>query len=62
MILLHNSPFDAKEAYTSHHASFRLPHPTCDIAELIHHACAALARIFRLVGPISDSAALSIVW
>lgn len=47
MIFLHNSPFDAKEAYVSRQASFQLPHPTDDTAELIHHACQALARIFR---------------
>jgi DNA polymerase V len=47
MIFLHNSPFDAKEAYFSRHASFQLPHPTSDTAELIHYACQALARIFR---------------
>jgi DNA polymerase V len=47
MIFLHNSPFDAKEAYYSRSASVRLPNPTSDTAELIQHACAALARIFR---------------
>jgi DNA polymerase V len=47
MIFLHNSPFDAKEAYFSRQASFQLPHPTSDTAELIHHACQALASIFR---------------
>ena len=47
MIFLHNSPFDAKEAYFSRQASFQLPHPTSDTAELIHYACQALARIFR---------------
>jgi DNA polymerase V len=47
MIFLHNSPFDAKEAYFSRQASFQLAHPTSDTAELIHQACNALARIFR---------------
>jgi DNA polymerase V len=47
MIFLHNSPFDTKEAYCSRQASFQLPHPTSDTAELIHYACEALARIFR---------------
>jgi DNA polymerase V len=47
MIFLHNSPFDTKEAYVSRQASFQLPHPTSDTAELIHYACEALARIFR---------------
>ena len=47
MIFLHNSPFDAKEAFVSRQASFQLPHPTSDTAELIHHACHALGRIFR---------------
>jgi DNA polymerase V len=47
MIFLQNSPFDAREAYVSRQASFRLPHPTSDTAELIHHACQALTRIFR---------------
>ena len=47
MIFLHNSPFDTKEAYFSRQASFQLPHPTSDTAELIHHACHALARIYR---------------
>jgi DNA polymerase V len=47
MIFLHNSPFDSKEKYFSRQSSFQLPHPTSDTAELIHHACAALSRIFR---------------
>ena len=47
MSFLHNSPFDTKEAYVSRQASFQLPHPSRDSAELIHHACAALTRIFR---------------
>jgi DNA polymerase V len=47
MIFLHNSPFDTKEAYCSRQASFQLPHPTSDTAELIHHACTALRRIYR---------------
>jgi DNA polymerase V len=47
MIFLHNSPFDSKEKYFSRQASFQLPHPTSDSAELIHHACTALTRIFR---------------
>jgi DNA polymerase V len=47
MIFLHNSPFDSKEAFYSCQASFQLPHPTSDTAELIHYACEALARIFR---------------
>jgi DNA polymerase V len=47
MIFLHNSPFDTKEAYYSRQASFQLPFPTSDSAELIHHACAALSRIYR---------------
>jgi DNA polymerase V len=47
MIFLHNSPFDSKEQYFSRQASFQLPHPTSDSAELIHHACTALTRIFR---------------
>ena len=47
MIFLHNSPFDTKEPYFSRQASFQLAHPTSDTAELIHHACDALARIFR---------------
>jgi DNA polymerase V len=47
MIFLHNSPFDTKEAYRSRQASFQLPHPTSDTAELIHYACEALACIFR---------------
>ncbi len=47
MIFLHNSPFDTKEAYCSRQASFQLPHPTRDTAELIHHGCTALRRIFR---------------
>jgi DNA polymerase V len=47
MIFLHNSPFDAKEAYFSRQACFQLDHPTRDTAELIHQACDALARIFR---------------
>jgi DNA polymerase V len=47
MIFLHNSPFDTKENYFSRQAGFQLPHPTSDSAELIHHACAALSRIFR---------------
>jgi DNA polymerase V len=47
MIFLHNSPFDAREAYFSRQASFELPHPTSDTAELIHYACNALTRIFR---------------
>jgi DNA polymerase V len=46
MIFLHNSPFDGKEAFVSRQASFQLPHPTSDTAELIHHACEALGRIF----------------
>ncbi len=37
-IFLQNSPFDPKEAYCSRQASFHLPHPTSDTAELIHHA------------------------
>jgi DNA polymerase V len=47
MIFLRNSSFDAKEPYYSRQASFPLPHPTSDTAELIHHACGALARLFR---------------
>jgi DNA polymerase V len=47
MILLHNSPFDPREPYFTRHASFQLPHPTSDTADLIHHACEALIRIFR---------------
>jgi DNA polymerase V len=47
MIFLHNSQFDAKEAYFSRQACFQLTHPTSDTAELIHQACDALARIFR---------------
>ena len=47
MIFLHNSPFDSKEPYFSRQASFQLPHPTSDTAELIYHACDALERIFR---------------
>jgi DNA polymerase V len=47
MIFLHNSPFDTKEVFRSRQANFRLPHPTSDTAELIHHACTALRRIFR---------------
>jgi DNA polymerase V len=49
MVFLHNSPFDAKEAYFSRQAQacFQLPYPTSDSAELIHQACHALARIFR---------------
>ena len=46
-VFLHNSPFDDKEAYYGNQASFQLPHATSDTAELIHHACLALARIFR---------------
>jgi hypothetical protein len=53
MILLYNSPFDAKEAYHSRQASFQLPHPTSDTVELIHYA---LARIFR-PGSITTNAA-----
>jgi DNA polymerase V len=45
MILLHNSPFDSKEQYFSRQASFQLPHPTSDSAELIHHACTALPHL-----------------
>ena len=44
---LHNSPFDTTEACVSRQASFPLPHPTSDTAELIHYACEALAHIFR---------------
>jgi DNA polymerase V len=47
MIFLQNSPFDSKEKDFSRQASFQLPHSTSDSAELIHHACAALTRIFR---------------
>src|SRR5262249_34987867 len=47
MIFLHNSPFDERERYVSRQASFRLPHPTSDTAELIHHACHALGRLYR---------------
>jgi DNA polymerase V len=47
MIFLHNSPFDAKEAYVGRQASFQFPHPTSDTAELIHHAWDAPTRIFR---------------
>ena len=47
MIFVHNSPFDTREAYYSRQASFQLPHPTSDTAELIHHACHALARLYR---------------
>jgi DNA polymerase V len=47
MIFLHNSPFDPKDAHVSRQASFQLPHPTSDTTELIHHACQALARLYR---------------
>jgi DNA polymerase V len=47
MIFPHNSPFDPKEPYFSRQASFQLPYATNDTAELIHHACQALTRIFR---------------
>ena len=58
MIFLHNSPFDTKEAYVSRHASFQLPHPTSDTAELIHYACEALARAFSGPAYITANAAL----
>jgi DNA polymerase V len=45
--VLHKSPLDTKQAYHSRQASFQLPHSTSDTAELIHHACHALTRIFR---------------
>jgi DNA polymerase V len=47
MVFAHNSPFDTKEAFHSRSSSFRLPNPTSDTAELIDHACTALARIYR---------------
>ena len=47
MVFVHNSRFDAREAYHSRQASLQLPHPTSDTAELIHHACTALRRIYR---------------
>lgn len=47
LIFLHNSPFDLKGPYFSRQASFQLPYATSDTAELIHHACEGLARIFR---------------
>ena len=45
--MTHDIPFDTKEAYCSRQASFHLPHPTGDTAELIHHACTDLSRIYR---------------
>ena len=47
MVFVHNSPFDARETYHSRQASLQLPHPTSDTTELIHHACQALARLYR---------------
>ena len=47
MVFVHNSPFDPREAYHSRQASLQLPNPTSDTAELIHHACQALARLYR---------------
>jgi DNA polymerase V len=47
LVFLHNSPFDTKEQYFNNQASFQLPYPTNDTAELIHHAFNALSRIFR---------------
>ncbi len=47
MVFIRNSPFDSTEPYFSRQASFQLPHPTSDTAELIHHASHALGRLYR---------------